>query len=150
MTNLYSKNGETPKEVVMLILPDGRTRTDNFTQEELELCGYTGPYTIPEYDNILQFLSWNSENLRYELNDYSDEHYINILRNFRNLELNQSDITMIEDYPISPESKLKFKSYRDWLRNLPEKVLKGEYEIPKSEQQIEKLFYDAKLLFEVI
>jgi hypothetical protein len=57
---------------------------------------------------------------------------------------------MIEDYPISFEVKLEFKSYRDWLRNLPEKVLKGEYEIPKSEQQFEKLFYDAKLSFGVI
>jgi hypothetical protein len=39
---------------------------------------------------------------------------------------------MIQDYPIEQLQKDQYKSYRTWLRDLPEKIEKKEYIIPKS------------------
>jgi len=133
MSGLYSKNREEPQEIHMLVFADGSTRTgDDYTKKELERAGYTGPYIRPEFDSQFDQLNWNSDKLAYEIVKYPDEYYINLIRVWRNNELFASDIYMIEDYPIEQLQKDQYKSYRTWLRDLPEKIEKKEYIIPKS------------------
>jgi hypothetical protein len=162
MSKFYSKNGEEPQSVPFLILPDGRTRTgDDYTEEELRLCEYTGPYDVPTYDENFEIIQWDSENLEYKLIDHSFDHYMNILRSIRNRELDITDKIMIEDFPISENQKLKFLDYRDWLRHLPEAidgytsitetnsdyVPKEIYQIPKTENEFNTFFYENKEKF---
>ena len=160
MFKFYSKNGEEPQPIPFLILPDGRTRTgDDYTEEELELCKYTGPYDVPTYDKDFQMLQWNSENLEYELINHSFDHYMNILRSIRNRELDITDKIMLEDFPINEKQKLKFLDYRDWLRHLPDAidgyvsdktsdyVPEEIYQIPKTENEFNTFFYQNKERF---
>lgn len=58
---LYSYNGQQPAPLPFRItLPNGFTRTDptTFTEDELSLAGFTGPYTEPSYDLETQGLMW--------------------------------------------------------------------------------------------
>ena len=147
MSRFYSKNREEPQEIYMLEFPDGSTRTgDDYTEEELEIGEYTGPYTKPNINEQFQYLSWDSEKLIYIINNYDDEHYLNYLRQFRDYELHSTDMYMIEDYPVSPKIKDNYKSYRIWLRDLPEKIEDKEYELPKTFKDFENLFSVRKSL----
>ena len=145
MSKFYSKNGEEPQPIPFLILPDGRTRTgDDYTEEELELCKYTGPYDVPTYDENFQILQWDSKNLEYEVCNVSDETCMKYIREYRNYHLRISDQYMIEDFPISSPSKTKIKEYRDWLRNLPQKIENGECEMPRTYDDLKNLV-DSKI-----
>lgn len=145
MSKFYSKNGEEPQSIPFLILPDGRTRTGNdYTEEELELCGYTGPYNVPTYDENFQMLQWDSENFEYEVCNVSDETFMKYIREYRNYYLRISDQYMIEDFPISSPSKTKIKEYRDWLRNFPQKIESGECEMSRTYDDLKNLV-DSKI-----
>lgn len=61
MTLLYSFKGECPEPLPFRItLPNGFTRTDpsSFTEEEIALAGFTGPYTKPSYNPETEQIDW--------------------------------------------------------------------------------------------
>lgn len=145
MSKFYSKNGEEPQSVPFLILPDGRTRTgDDYTEEELRLCEYTGPYDVPTYDENFEIIQWDSENFEYKVCDVDDETCMKYIRGYRNYHLRISDQYMIEDFPISDTSKTKIKEYRHWLRNYPQKIESGEFEMPRTYDDLKNLV-DSKI-----
>jgi len=58
---LYSFNGGHPEPLPFRItLPNGFTRTDpsTFTEDEISVAGFTGPYVEPGYDPTTQQLDW--------------------------------------------------------------------------------------------
>jgi hypothetical protein len=58
---LFSFNGCRPEPLPFRItLPNGFTRTDpsTFTEEEIAAAGFTGPYTAPVYDPVIEQLDW--------------------------------------------------------------------------------------------
>ena len=119
---LYSKDGEYPTRLGRIRMPDGTTRTDGttFTDEEIELAGYTGPYYEPEYDSENQYLEWDSEELEFVIKDYPADRLLANLRELRDRELRNSDWTQLDDAPLSDLHKSRWAVYREKLRNLPE------------------------------
>lgn len=148
MSTLYSYNGAEPKFTEMLIFPDGSTRTGEFSKEDLKKAGYTGPYTIPEHDTNFQRIEWDFSNLKYVILDYPDSFYLEKVRGYRNHELRETDQYMIEDYPKLPEEKSEYKSYRDWLRNIPQNIESGELNLPKTADDFEELFSFKESFFQ--
>ena len=122
-TALYSFKGASPTILPHKIRPaEGVARTDvsTFTDDELTGAGFTGPYTVPSYDNETQTVTWDSETLSFVVEDISDEELWNAIRIKRNRLLSESDWTMISDAPTS----LNFggwETYRQALRDLPSK-----------------------------
>lgn len=135
-TELYSYQGKEPQ-----LLPQEiswqeswgavtyRTGVDNFTEEEIEKAGYSGPYTKPEYDETTHFLVWNTEELNWEINEIikeplfvSEQHFLQELRNRRNLLLTQTDWTQVADCQLSDTKKQEFLTYRQELRDFPELI----------------------------
>lgn len=58
---LYSFNNSRPALLPFRIrMPDGSTRTDpsTFTQEEIQVAGYNGPYTEPLFNSSTEQLLW--------------------------------------------------------------------------------------------
>jgi len=140
MSNLYSHNGAEPEPTDMLVFSDGSTRTGEFSEKDLKRGGYTGPYTIPEHDTNFERLEWDSSNLKYVVSNYPDNFYLDKVRAYRNYELRETDQYMIEDYPKLPEEKLEYKSYRSWLRDIPQNIENGEINLPRTADEFEKLF----------
>jgi len=58
---LYSFKGQEPKPLPHRIkLPNGFTRTDSSTFTEIEIAeaGFSGPYSLPDYDPLTQKVVW--------------------------------------------------------------------------------------------
>jgi hypothetical protein len=58
---LYSLHGARPAPLPFRItLPNGFTRTDpsTFTEDEILIAGFTGPYVEPPYDPATEQLDW--------------------------------------------------------------------------------------------
>lgn len=83
---MYSYQSNRPKTLPGKIrLSDRSTRTSLFNLSDGELLelGFIGPYTEPNYDGETQKLTWNSQNLEYEiveltqqeLEDIADKNY---------------------------------------------------------------------------
>jgi len=132
MSQLYSFNGQDPKEIPNRIrLSDGTTKTDKetFTAEDLTDAGFTGPYTLPTFDEDTEYLEWNTVNLEYDKkNKYpagqtmTDDELWVALRTERTQRLIFSDWTVLEDSPLSDTKKAEYKTYRQQLRDLPSTV----------------------------
>lgn len=118
---LYSYQGEQPQHLPDRIrLSDGTTRNDVsfYTQEEIESAGFTGPYSLPEYDEEYQRLLWDSENLTFVIEDISDEELWEKIRIERNRQLAESDWTMVGDVP-GQINLPEWTKYRQRLRDIP-------------------------------
>jgi hypothetical protein len=149
MSKLYSYNREMPYEMHQLNFPDGSTRTgDDYTEKELKAANVTGPYTIPEYDQNYQRLGWDSSNLEFVPSYHPDEIYINRVREYRNFELRETDRYMLLDTigELNQKTLEELKLYRRWLRELPQKMISKEINIPKTHEEFESLF-STKLTF---
>jgi hypothetical protein len=60
---LYSFQGSRPEPLPFRItLPNGFTRTDpdTFTEDEIALAGFSGPYEQPDYNQVTQELVWSN------------------------------------------------------------------------------------------
>jgi hypothetical protein len=120
-TKLYSYQGQEPQLLPHKIrLNGGRSRTDSstFTEEEIAEAGFTGPYTIPDFDQEYQRVSWDSENLSFVVEDISEEELWGRIRKERNLLLSESDWTMAADAPEDLNLR-EWEMYRQRLRDLP-------------------------------
>lgn len=129
MTQLYSFNGEEPREIPQRIrLPGGYTKTDSttFSEQDLIDAGYTGPYEKPDYDPFKQELIWDKETLSYTVRDFptppepTEEDLWRDLRGWRNGLLSGSDWIFMPDVNITEEKKQEWISYRALLRDLPQ------------------------------
>ena len=101
-TALYSFKGATPTTLPHKIRPaEGVVRTDvsTFTDGEITDSGFTGPYTVPSYNEETQTVTWDSSNLAYVVADISDNDLWTAARKKRNQLLSESDYTMISDAP---------------------------------------------------
>jgi hypothetical protein len=132
MTQLYSFNGQEPKEIPDRIrFPGGSTKTDRttFSEQDLINAGYIGPFDRPEYDPQKQELVWDSETLSYKINDFpvppepTQEDYLFQLRVQRNGILSATDWAVMPDSPLSEEKKQEWVEYRQLLRDLPENTI---------------------------
>jgi len=132
---LYSYQGQEPKPLpheISWVEEWGqttfRTGVDSFTDEELAKAGYAGPYEVPEYDQEYQRLFWNSENLKYVVEDISDEELWSRVRSERNRLLVECDWTMSADAPETLNFR-EWEMYRQRLRDIT-----SSYEHPKDVQ----------------
>ena len=65
--------------------------------------------------------SYNSPNdVPAELDPNAKETYKNMVRNQRNQLLKNSDIYVLQDFPITPQNLIIIKTYRQALRETPE------------------------------
>ena len=65
--------------------------------------------------------SYNSPNdVPAELDPNAKETYKNMVRNQRNQLLKNSDIYVLQDFPITPQNLIIIKTYRQALRDTPE------------------------------
>jgi hypothetical protein len=127
---LYSYKGNYPEILPERIrLGNGYTRSDSstFTNEEIEDAGYTGPYVEPEYNQNYETLSWDSNTLSFFVNQIPDEDLWHVVRSVRDNLLQETDWSQLPDSPLSENIKLKYKIYRQQLRDIP-----STYTDPKS------------------
>lgn len=120
--SLYSYKGSEPTSLPNKItLSNGKSRTDSssFSAEELKDAGFTGPYTVPSFDQEYQKLSWNSESLSYVVTDISDDVLWENIKKERNRLLSESDWTMAADTP-GEINLIEWTKYRQRLRDLTE------------------------------
>lgn len=127
MTSLYSFNGAWPTALPFRVkLSDGTTRTDpaTFTQAELEVWGYTGPFTPPTFDNLTEVLEWSGS--EYSVRPMTTEERQVVLdaqwsdiRSERNRRLQESDWTQLQD---SPADKPAWATYRQELRDVTQQI----------------------------
>lgn len=120
-TALYSYQGQEPAPLPeKILLSDGRKRTDisTFTAKEIKDAGFTGPYTVPSFDQEYQRISWDSTNLSFVVEDISDEVLWERIRAERNRLLSSCDWTMVADAPGELNLK-EWEKYRQRLRDLP-------------------------------
>lgn len=128
-TALYSYKGASPTTLPHKIRPtEGIVRTDvsTFTDEEIADAGFTGPYTIPDFDQEYQRVTWDSENLAFVVEDMSDGELWSAIRTKRNRLLSESDWTMISDSPKTL-NYYQWEKYRQALRDLT-----SDFSDPKS------------------
>jgi hypothetical protein len=123
MTTLYSYQGQEPQELPdRILLSDGRKRTDvsTFTEEEIEDAGFTGPYTIPSIDIESQIRRWDSQSLKYVVEDIPEEELWKKFREERNRRLSETDWVMSSDIRNAPNNEpiRKWELYRQRLRDL--------------------------------
>ena len=131
-TALYSHQGQEPQVLPFKIsLNDGTAPSDpaTYTDEQLAEAGFTGPYTIPEYDGTTQQFYWDSENLEYVVEDIpipgsemTEEEVWAGIRNVRNILLAESDWTVLSDAPLTSEQKQEALDYRQSLRDYPSTI----------------------------
>lgn len=134
---LYSLNGEYPTRLGRIRLPDGTTRTDGttFTPEEIELAGYTGPYYEPGYDSENQYIEWDSEELKFVVNNYPADRFLEYLRERRDQELSKTDWTQLKDSPLGTREVSGWAAYRQKLRDLPADLTS----LPTSSQEVDEI-----------
>lgn len=64
-----------------------------------------------------------------------------LLRHIRNEKLRDTDVYMtISDWPISEERKAELITYRQELRNLPQKIINQEIEEPGLDENLNLVF----------
>lgn len=120
-TKLYSYQGQEPAPLPdKILLSDGRKRTDisSFTAKEIEDAGFTGPYTVPSFDQEYQRISWDSDSLSFVVEDISEEELWERIRKERNRLLSECDWTMAADAPEDLNYR-EWEMYRQRLRDLP-------------------------------
>ena len=123
-TALYSYQGQAPSPLPeKILLSDGRKRTDvtSFTAKEIKDAGFTGPYTVPSFDEEHQRVSWDSETLSFVVEDISDEELWEKIRKVRDQFLAESDWTMVVDVPASVNFH-EWEMYRQRLRDITNTV----------------------------
>lgn len=110
-----------------------RTDVNTFTDEEIEKAGYTGPYSFPTYDRLYEYISWNKENLQYDILPKS---YENLLEKFTENVIDLLNIVnnLLSEFLINPsyvsdEKKLEFKNYKKSLEDIKENLPKTREEI---------------------
>ena len=123
MTLLYSFNQEWPKPIPFRITTkDGLTRTDpsTFSDELLLECGYTGPFTFPEYDSLTEAVDWTGTD--FQVRPLTEEELQSLaiqkgqdLRTQRNASLASSDWTQLADAPVDSSA---WAVYRQQLRDI--------------------------------
>jgi hypothetical protein len=67
---LYSFQSQEPNSLPGKVrLPDGSTRSSlaELSDGQLLELGFTGPYTEPSYDSATEKITWDSENLQYNV-----------------------------------------------------------------------------------
>lgn len=124
-TALYSYKGALPTTLPYKIrLSDGTVRTDvsSFTDEELTDVGYTGPYTVPSFNEASQRVTWNSSDLEYVVGDIPESELWDSIRAKRNQLLSECDWVMCSDTPgeTSKNNIKEWEKYRQRLRDLTE------------------------------
>lgn len=128
---LYSYQGQEPQPLPHEISWDSgsgmvyRTDVESFTEEEVKRAGYSGPYKRPEYNQEYQRMFWNSENLKYVVEDIPNEELWDRIRDERDRLLAKCDWTMAADAPEDLNFH-EWEMYRQRLRDLP-----SLYENPK-------------------
>lgn len=128
---LYSYQGQEPQPLPHEICWDSgsgmvyRTGVESFTEEEVKKAGYSGPYKRPEYNQEYQRMFWDSENLKYVVEDVSNEELWDRIRAERDRLLAKCDWTMAADAPEDLNFH-EWEMYRQRLRDLP-----SLYENPK-------------------
>lgn len=122
---LYSYKGQAPQPLPHEIFwvedwgqTTFRTGVDSFSKEEIEKAGYTGPYSIPNFDEEYQTVDWDSEKLEYVVNNISGDELWSKIRHRRNQLLFDSDWTMAADAPRDLNFR-EWEMYRQRLRDLP-------------------------------
>ena len=143
-TALYSYQGQEPAPLPeKILLSNGRKRTDisSFTAKEIKDAGFTGPYTVPSFDEEYQIVSWDSENLQYNVVDLTDGELLQKIRDKRNKLLSESDWTMMPDAPSSLNYR-EWEKYRQALRDItnttnPKEVVWPESPEGKSDDDFE-------------
>lgn len=131
-TALYSHQGQEPQVLPFKIrLNDGTAPSDpaTYTDEQLAEAGFTGPYTIPEYDEATQYYYWDSDNLKYVVeeiqvpgSEMTEEEVWAGIRNVRNILLAESDWTVLSDAPLTSTQKQEALDYRQSLRDYPSTI----------------------------
>jgi hypothetical protein len=120
---LYSHHAALPAPLPHRIrFPDGSTRTDSatFTADELERAGYSGPFERPECDPTAETVDWDgTAYLDRPYNAAELEAQWTRVREQRNLLLQASDWTQIEDYDLGADREA-WAVYRQALRDLPD------------------------------
>lgn len=96
-----------------------RQGVESFTDEELTKAGYTGPFTKPEFNPVLEYQEWDSEVGDWVTTPIPDEFFWNNLRSERNRRLSVSDRTQLADAPLTSAKKTAWATYRQELRDLP-------------------------------
>ena len=122
-TQLYSFLGEDPATLPERVrLSDGSTRTNIIQLEESELfeIGFTGPYTIPEYDKKTQYISWSSEDLKYEVLDIGYDSLMETFLKELDKMIEYSEVTVSETIFCSEEKVNELQNFYDYLINLKE------------------------------
>lgn len=123
--NLYSYQGNVPVTAPNRIrLEDGSTKTDitTFSDEELLLNGWTGPYTKPSWDMETETCSWDEDNLQFVVRknpDPSPEQLEGSFRGLRESKLKSTDWTVLIDSPLTDSEKNLMLHYRQELRDIP-------------------------------
>jgi len=126
--NLYSHDRQEPREPIQRIrLADGTTKTDfgTFTAQDLLDNNITGPYTRPSFNVETQFLSWNSDTLKYTVNEndtLTSEQIEGVFRGERERKLASIDWTVLPDAPLTDSQKEEMKVYRQALRDMPQNM----------------------------
>lgn len=96
-----------------------RQGVETFTDEELTRAGYTGPFTKPEFDEEIEFSTWDLEKKDWTITPIPDEVFWNRLRNRRDHLLNLTDWVVIKAKETSTYIPSALKEYRQALRDLP-------------------------------
>ena len=143
-SNLYSKDGGWPGLVTALYLPSGATRTNSaeFTTDEYTECGYTGPYTQPEYDFETQTLTWDSSSKSFTVAVKPEEWWIGELLKQRTTLLNKTDYAVLADTALSTSNLNLVKTLRQKLRDIPSDIESSALTAPSSQAEFKKILED--------
>ena len=124
---LYSYQGQEPQPLPHEISWNGgygmryRTGVESFTEEEIEKAGYTGPYEKPTRnpdDLKSTILSWNSENLTYEILEIDYETLLDTFLKEVNRMIEYSEVTTPETIFCSEEKITELQNFYDYLIEL--------------------------------
>lgn len=96
-----------------------RQGVETFTDEELTRAGYTGPFIKPEFDEEIEFSTWDPEKKDWTITPIPDEVFWNRLRSRRDSLLMATDWVVIKAKETSTNISSAWKEYRQALRDLP-------------------------------
>lgn len=127
---LYSYQGGDPKPLPHEIFyteswgaTTFRQDVETFTDEELAKAGYSGPYSVPTYNQETEELQWNSSKLKWDIVERPDPDPGGFnMRTVRNSILASTDWTQLPDNNLTEEQKNIYAEYRQKLRDLPSTV----------------------------
>ena len=146
-SNLYSKDSGYPGPVTALYLPSGATRTNpsEFTTDEYTECGYTGPYTQPEYEYEVQDVTWDSGSKSFSVVSKPEEWWITQVKSARAVLFAKTDFAILSDTVLSTSDQNLIKTLRTGLRNIPQEVDAGNLAWPTTQAEFLKIFDDLIL-----